>query len=75
MTDLNEDGLAPGSEVDFATIQRISRTPKAAITREDIAKMKKGDVIELLEAHGAESVEGSVADLRAALIAIMFTDI
>lgn len=75
MTDLNDDGLVPGAEVDFATIQRISRAPKAAITRDDIAKMKKGDVVELLEAHGIESPEGSVAELRASLIATMFTDI
>jgi len=30
MTDLNKDGLIPGQEVDFATLQRIqnSRTPE-----------------------------------------------
>lgn len=28
MTDLNNDGLVPGQEVDFATIQRIERARK-----------------------------------------------
>lgn len=28
MTELNKDGLVPGQEVDFATIQRIERARK-----------------------------------------------
>lgn len=28
MSDLNEDGLIPGQEVDFSTIQRIERARK-----------------------------------------------
>lgn len=43
------------------------------ITPDTIAKMKKAEVIELLEAHGAEA-DGTVAELRKTLIAIMFVE-
>lgn len=42
------------------------------LTREGIAKMAKAEVLELLEAHGVEGATGTVAELRAQLIAIMF---
>ena len=41
-------------------------------TRDEIAKMKKPQVVEWLEAHGVESPKGAVADLREALAEIMF---
>jgi hypothetical protein len=45
------------------------------VTREGIAKMKRPEVVDLLEAHGAEIAEGaSLADLRALLVAIMFVE-
>lgn len=44
------------------------------VSRESIAKMKKADVVEMLAAHGVEDAEGSVADLREKLIAVMFLD-
>ena len=40
-------------------------------TKSDIATMKKGEVKEWLEAHGADT-SGSVADLRERLAAVMF---
>ncbi len=43
------------------------------ITRKDIADMKKADVTELLEAHGA-STDGNLPELRERLIATMFVD-
>lgn len=42
--------------------------------REAIAKMPKDEVIDWLKAHGIEAPQGSVADLRNALIAVMFVD-
>lgn len=36
-------------------------------TREEIASMKRADVIEWLEAHGIEGPVGKLADLRAML--------
>ena len=45
---------------------------KPAITRESIGKMKKKDVVELLEAHGVPSASGSVGALREKLTEIMF---
>lgn len=41
--------------------------------RNAIASMKKAEVVEWLEAHGAET-KGKVGDLRARLTAIMFVD-
>lgn len=50
-----------------------AQTAPEAVTPESIAKMKKADVTELLEAHGADA-EGKLPELRARLIAIMFVD-
>lgn len=43
-------------------------------TRDEIATMKKAQVVEWLAAHGVEDAKGSVADLREALTAIMFME-
>ena len=46
---------------------------KQPVTREDIAKMKRGEVVELLEAHGYDGHEGKkLPECRAALTEIMF---
>jgi hypothetical protein len=45
---------------------------KPAITRESIEKMKKKEVVELLEAHGVSDASGSVGELREKLTEIMF---
>ena len=45
---------------------------KPAITRESIGKMKKKDVVELLEAHGVSDASGGVGALREKLTEIMF---
>lgn len=42
-------------------------------TREDIATMKKADIAEWLEAHGADA-GGKVADMRKRLTQIMFLE-
>jgi hypothetical protein len=41
------------------------------ITREGIDKMRKADVVELLDAHGAET-DGKLAEMRDRLKAVMF---
>ena len=46
--------------------------PKDAITPESIAKMKKKDVVELLDAHGITDVSGNVSELRELLNRVMF---
>lgn len=46
--------------------------PKADVpTRDDIATMKKGEVREWLEAHGADT-SGAVGEMRERLVAVMF---
>ncbi len=59
-------------EDDFVEPIEQDATPEP-ITREDIADMKKADVVELLEAHGA-STDGNLPELRERLIATMFVD-
>lgn len=44
------------------------------LTREGIAKMAKADVLELLEVHGVEGATGTVAELRAQLVSVMFVE-
>lgn len=44
-------------------------------TREDIATMKRADVIEWLQAHGVDHPKGAIADLRDALTRIMYADL
>ena len=75
----NKDGFVPGQEVTWEQMvaanaaRRKAESAPAPITRESIAKMKKGDLVELLEAHGADA-SGSVEDLRARLVSVMFVD-
>lgn len=62
--------------------QRLRREAKAAKPeapaetpdRDSIAKMKKPELREWLEAHGAEA-SGSVSDMRDVLTEIMFVEI
>lgn len=53
--------------------------PKEAprpITREDVAAMKKADVLDLLEAHGVEADKADkVGDLRDTLSRVMFAEL
>jgi hypothetical protein len=44
MSDKNEDGLIPGQEVDFATVQRINseRTQRQAAPEEVKPEVKRG---------------------------------
>ena len=51
---------------------REATAPKDAITPESIAKMKKKDVVELLDAHGITDVSGNVSELRELLNRAMF---
>jgi len=43
-------------------------------SKSDIATMKKGDVIEWLEAHGVTGASGTVSELRDRLRRTMFVD-
>ena len=54
--------------------EKAAQAGKPAITPENIASMKKPDVIGYLEAHGADT-EGSVADFRDRLTQIMFLEV
>lgn len=47
------------------------QAPTLGISREDIEQMNRGDVVELLAAHGAKTT-GKVSELRDRLIATMF---
>lgn len=44
------------------------------VTRESIVRMRKSDVRELLEAHGAET-SGNVAEMRQRLTRVMFVEL
>lgn len=44
-------------------------------TRDDIAGMKRGEVVEWLKAHGVDDPKGPVADLRDDLSRVMFADL
>jgi hypothetical protein len=43
-------------------------------TKTQIAGMKKADAIEWLEAHGVDSPQGGIAELRAHLRSVMYVD-
>lgn len=76
MTEKNKDGFKPGQDLSFADLMQMRATkPTGAPTREDIAKMSREDVVELLKAHGVEAPKGKLDDLRENLIAIMFMDL
>lgn len=45
------------------------------ITRDDIDKMPRAEVVEMLAAHGVEGATGKVADLREWLKRVMFVDL
>lgn len=76
----NKDGHEPGRQLSMSDI--IAMRPKKAgshdaPTRESIAKMKRGDVVDLLEGHGISEAECEgerVGDLRDLLISVMFVD-
>ena len=44
------------------------------LTRDDIAKMNRKDVVDLLAAHGVEGATGKVGDLRKWLEKIIFME-
>lgn len=46
----------------------------ATLSRGDIAKMPRAEVVKRLRAHGVENVTGPIADLRADLACVMFGD-
>lgn len=72
----NKDGFEPGQDLTFEQLLAMRGQVERPdpITREDIAKMPKADVIEHLTAHGIEAPEGKLDDLRAQLAAIMFVE-
>jgi hypothetical protein len=48
-----------------------------SLTRTDIAKMRKSELVELLEAHGCEgaALEGTADELRDTAVAVIFADL
>lgn len=76
----NKDGFSPGQEVTWEEMvsanaaRRKTQNAPDPVTRESIAKMKKADVAELLQTHGADTA-GTVDEMRDRLIAVMFADI
>jgi len=44
------------------------------LTRSDVAKMRKAELVEVLEAHGMEAPEGTTDDLRAMAAQVVFLD-
>lgn len=53
--------------------QEAGETPEP-ITPDDIDKMPRRDVVEMLAAHGVDGATGKVADLRNWLKRVMFVD-
>ena len=51
-----------------------AEAPAEGISPEDIDRMKRADLVELLKAHGADA-SGKLPDLRKRLKAVMFVDI
>lgn len=78
--DKNKDGFIPGQDLTLADILAMrckpedTPAPTALPSREDIASMKKADLVDWLEAHGVEKPVGTNDELRAALISIMFIE-
>lgn len=69
---INESDFEPDVHERFVEKEPVA-VPQSA---DDVAKLKKPDVIELLEAHDAEFDKAAkVDDLRDQLIALMFTDL
>jgi len=64
--------VAAYEALEVPVVVKAVATPEP-ITREGIAEMKKADVTELLEAHGA-STEGNLPELRERLIEVMFVN-
>lgn len=68
--------LAQGVQIiDAIYAPKGEAKPVEHITREDIDKMPRKEVIEHLEAHGVEGATGKVSDLRNWLKQIMFVDL
>lgn len=72
----NEDGFEPGQFVTFEEIMAARQKVYAGSlpTREEIATMKKADVVDWLKAHGVDDPTGSIAKLREKLTAIMYME-
>lgn len=58
---------AQGFKIIDAIFAPKDETPTSIPTREDIAGMKRSEVVEWLQAHGVEAPKGRIEDLRAAL--------
>lgn len=72
----NEDGFEPGQLVTFEQIMAARQKVYAGSlpTRDEIATMKKADVVEWLAAHGVDDATGTVVDLRKQLKQIMYVE-
>lgn len=73
---MNEDGFQPGQAVTFEDIMSARAIPHrpGLPGKDEIASMKKDEVVSWLEAHGVEGPTGKVADLRVKLAEIMYME-
>lgn len=62
------------ADFDAETMTEYSDSPAKPITRSDIARMSKPDLIEMLEAHGVDDTSGKSPELKKRLEAVMFID-
>lgn len=69
---INESDFDPDSMVPFDAPADPVADVGEELTRESIQRMKKGDVRELLEAHGIENVPGTVGEMREMAEQIVF---
>lgn len=81
MTEKTKGGFTPGQDLSFADLMAMraqtepTDAPTPLPTREDIATMPKAEVIEWLEAHGAEVDKRTGEEkLRAALLSVLFVE-
>lgn len=82
MAEKNNDGFEAGQELTFDQLLAMrgkatkpEPEPEGIPTKTDIARMPKAELVEWLEAHGVEAPEGTAAELREKLTAIMFADL
>lgn len=71
----NKDGFEPGQDLTFADLLaiRAGKTERSDVPQspDEINEMRKGDVREWLEAHGADT-SGNVGEMRDRLKSVMF---
>lgn len=70
MAKLNDDGLEPGKPVEWAEMRRIqlnkhkNREKPKPVTRYDIDKMLRAELVAKLKEHGIDDLDGKAPELR-----------